>query len=74
MLFKQDPNHNKKATQIAGQITLLFWALLLLVNAIFETGLEMNYTLNSLTILLSGVIVFFVSDLILGIKYKKEDK
>lgn len=71
---KQETKQNDKAVNNAGQITLLFWGLILLLNAIFESIPSMTFTLTSLIILLAGMIVFFVSYLIFGYKYSKENQ
>lgn len=71
---KQDAKQNEKAVNQAGQLTLLFWGLILLLNAIFENIPGTTFTFSSLIILLSGVIVFFVSYLFFGYQYRKENK
>lgn len=74
MTSKQDAKQNEKAVNQAGQLTLLFWGLILILNAIFENIPGTTFTLSSLVILLSGVIVFFVSYLFFGYRYSKEGK
>lgn len=65
---------NERAVTQAGQMTLLFWALLLLVNAIFESGIRSTFVFSSMTILLAGFVVFFVSYLIFLQKDKRDNK
>lgn len=72
MASKQDAKKNEKAVNQAGQITLLFWGLILILNAIFESIPSTTFTLSSLIILLAGMIVFFVSYLLFGYKYSKD--
>lgn len=73
MASKQDAKQNERAVNQAGQITLLFWVLILILNAIFESMPSTTFTLSSLIILLAGMIVFFVSYLLFGYKYSKDE-
>ena len=69
MFFKNNKNHNKESTNIAYYCTFIFWSGFLLLNSVlmlFNKEIE----INSLYLLLSGLLVFFTSEAIF--RYRKK--
>ncbi|RVT61629.1 hypothetical protein CEQ21_14815 [Niallia circulans] len=60
MFFKEDKNFDRPSFNIACYTTFIYWALLLFINVILE-GNEKS-TISSLFILLSGVMLLFISE------------
>jgi hypothetical protein len=71
LLFKKNNNPDKTRINIAFYCTFIYWAGFLLVNSaldVFNKGIK----INSLILLLTGLIVFFASELIA--KYIRQKK
>jgi len=60
MFFKEDKNFDRPSFNISCYTTFIYWALLLFINVILE-GNEKS-TISSLFILLSGVMLLFISE------------
>ncbi|PIK31465.1 hypothetical protein CS954_07840 [Bacillus siamensis] len=63
MFFKTSRNTDEKSINIAFYSSFIYWSGFLLINSIldfFNKGLK----INSLLLLISGLIVFFVSEFI----------
>ena len=70
MFFKKTKEIDKTSVNIAFYCTFIYWAGFLLLNSIldsFNKGVE----IQSIYLLLTGLIVFFVSELIARIIRKK---
>lgn len=65
MFFKPEKKENMKATNNACWITFFFWGAVLFLNSIFELFFNRQFISNSLIILTSGLILFFLTDFIL---------
>lgn len=61
MFFKNDPKANPKHADIACWTTFVFWGGLLLINSASESIAGKPFITDSLTILFSGLIIFFVT-------------
>lgn len=70
MFFKKDNNANEKYADIACWCTFVFWSGSLLINSIYEIFFDRLLISHSLTLLLSGLIVFFVTAILLKILKK----
>ncbi|HFK1435968.1 hypothetical protein ACIQHV_32380 [Bacillus bombysepticus] len=70
MFFKTEKKENMEAANNACWITFFFWGVILFLNSIFEMFFNKQFISNSITILISGLIIFFLSDFI--IKKRKE--
>ncbi|CDO05225.1 hypothetical protein BN988_03815 [Oceanobacillus picturae] len=71
MFFKPNKNADKKSINIALFCTFIYWAGFLLINSILEF-FGKNISVNSFLLLITGLIIFFVSEYLSKlIKYKK---
>lgn len=71
LFFKPSENKDKTSTNIAFYCSFIYWSGFLLINSIldfFNKGIK----INSLLLLITGLIVFFVSEFIS--KYIKKNK
>ncbi|MFC2948857.1 hypothetical protein [Virgibacillus sediminis] len=68
MFFKNASQEEKKNADISGRATFIFWGIFLLVNAASELVYDKPVISSSLIILISGLVVFFTTDLILKLK------
>lgn len=71
MLFKKNQNPDKTSINVAFYCTFIYWAGFLLVNSILDV-FNKGVKINSLILLLTGLIVFFASELIA--KYTRRKK
>jgi|HigsolmetaAR204D_1030405.scaffolds.fasta_scaffold38608_1 tetrahydromethanopterin S-methyltransferase subunit E len=62
MLFKESSKEGKKDANIAYFVTFVFWGIILFINSIFETFFNRDFISNSWIILISGLIIFFITD------------
>ncbi|GIN39413.1 hypothetical protein [Heyndrickxia oleronia] len=63
MFFKLNERADKVSVNIAFYCTFIYWACFLLINSIldlFNKGIE----INSFLLLITGLVVFFVSELL----------
>ncbi len=75
MFFKTDKNIDNRAVMIGYFATFVFWGLILLVNSFYESFYEREFISSSLTILLMGLAVFFLTEIIATkIRKKQSDK
>ncbi|GIN86914.1 hypothetical protein J6TS2_33000 [Heyndrickxia sporothermodurans] len=61
MFFKSDKNYDKESVNIAFYSTFIFWAGFLLINSFLKL-LNKEIQINSIYLLLSGILVFFISE------------
>lgn len=74
IFFKDNNKANKSSINIAFQSTFVFWGITLFINGLFEIIQKKPLINNSLTILLVGLVIFFVSEQIVNYKIKKRKK
>ena len=70
MFLKKDDHANEKYADIACWTTFVFWSGALLINSIYELLFDKLLISHSLTLLLSGLVVFFVTIILLKILKK----
>ncbi|AOU02342.1 hypothetical protein A2I97_15370 [Bacillus velezensis] len=63
MFFKTSRNTDEKSTNIAFYSLFIYWSGFLLINSILDF-FNKSLKINSLLLLISGLIVFFVSEFI----------
>lgn len=73
MFSKHTDNVNQRNADIACWATFVFWSALLLINSTYEIFLGKPSVSNSFTILVSGLIVFFVVDFSLTVFEKSQN-
>ncbi len=61
MFFKSKKDHDMISTNIAFYCIFVFWAGFLLINS-FLTLVNKDIQINSLYLLLSGLLVFFTTE------------
>ena len=71
MFFKASKNVDKESVNIAFFCTFLIWGVSLLINVFLEV-FNKDIPINSLLFLLSGMLVFFVSEAVA--KYVRKKK
>ncbi|KYG26066.1 hypothetical protein [Alkalihalobacillus trypoxylicola] len=71
LFFKNSNKVNKSSVNIAFQSTFIFWAITLLINGLFEIIQKKPLINSSLTILLVGLAIFFISEQIVNYRIKK---
>lgn len=64
MFFKNDDKIDSRAVNIAYFVTFVFWGAVLLINSIFEWIYNKEFISSSLTILIMGLAVFFLTEMI----------
>lgn len=73
MFFKTNSQKEKKSANIACWCTFVFWGLILFINSIFESFFNKKMISSSLTVLIAGLVIFFVVDLLFTfLKSKKK--
>ncbi|RCW73203.1 hypothetical protein [Saliterribacillus persicus] len=63
MFFKANPKADKTSVNIAFYSTFIFWSGFLLLNSILDP-FNKSIPIDSLTLLLSGLAVFFLSEIV----------
>ncbi|KON66791.1 hypothetical protein AKG34_22555 [Peribacillus butanolivorans] len=61
MFFKSSKNPDKNSVNIAFYCTFIYWSVSLLINSFLQI-LHKDIPINSLFFLLTGLVVFFVSE------------
>ncbi|WP_419883942.1 hypothetical protein ACN6MY_10920 [Peribacillus sp. B-H-3] len=63
MFFKKKGNYNRKAVANGHFATFVFWGLVLFIKGVCELY-DKEFIHNSLTILLVGIAIFFITEFI----------
>ncbi|MED1863976.1 hypothetical protein P4V41_10990 [Fictibacillus nanhaiensis] len=74
MFFKHNDKIQKKNVNIACWCTFTVWAVLLLINSFYEFFMDREFIESSFTILVIGLVVFFVVEAFLNIYKRKSEK
>ena len=73
MFFKPDKNADKSDINIAFYCTFIYWGGFLLINSILDV-FNKSMDIPSIYLLLTGLVVFFASELIAKMMRKKSEK
>ncbi len=74
MFFKHNEKIKKRNVNIACWCTFIVWAVLLLINSFYEFFLDKELITHSFTILVVGLVVFFVVEAFLNIYDRKSER
>jgi hypothetical protein len=74
MFFKHNEKIKKRNVNIACWCTFTVWAVLLLINSFYEFFLDKELITHSFTILVVGLVVFFVVEAFLNIYDRKSER
>ena len=73
MFFKPNKTADKTAINIAFYYTFIYWGGFLLINSILDV-FNKSMDIPSIYLLLTGLVVFFASELIAKMMRKKSEK
>ncbi|MGM0777934.1 MAG: hypothetical protein ACQEXE_16365 [Bacillota bacterium] len=75
MFFKRNEKIDRGAVNLAYFMTFVFWGTVLFINTFFEWFYNKQFISSSLTILIIGLVVFFLTEFIATrIKKSQADK
>ncbi|MQR94635.1 hypothetical protein [Fictibacillus phosphorivorans] len=73
MFFKHNEKIKQRNVNIACWCTFTVWAVLLLINSFYEFFMDKEFIASSFTILVIGLVVFFVVEAFLNIYDRKSE-
>lgn len=74
MFFKHNEKIKQRNVNVACWCTFTVWAVLLLINSFYEFFLHKELITQSFTILVIGLVIFFVVEASLNIYDKKSER